>query len=375
MMNSSLVNALTGIEEVTPDLIVLALFTAVPVVLVGSFGNICVILAFIRKKSLRTTSNCLTIGLMFSCLCLESYGYPVQCLINLFFITTQPWCYLLGSQNPALSMQITICLFVLTLERYVSITYPFIADKLFTPRRATFTVVFISFYSYVISFFIGGLIWIGKGDLWRQTRRCNWFFITPSRALILTTILHWLILIPVMFILYAHLFMTVRRHIRTISSMQPTATNEPYPSVTANSIASGSVRPRLVDQPSPRIADALRRHTKGRTMREAKSALLLFFVLAVYCFHWVPTTIFVLSGVLSTGNVSPKQYVLLHTVCYSSGAIVPYIYGFGNKRIRREIKSMILPRSCTPLLDDSGNTVYFADTRRMHEAYEYLLMK
>ncbi|KAJ8040544.1 Beta-2 adrenergic receptor [Holothuria leucospilota] len=362
-MNSTKVTVLNGIEEVTHRLLLSTLFTAGPVILLGSFGNICVIVLFIRKKGLRTTSISLTVALMFFSLNFVGCAYPVQCLLDLFFFTSQPWCYLIGSILPTASVQVTVCLFVLTVERYIAIVHPFMAGNLFTTKRVTLIAAFIALYSYSFSYGIGALVWIGKGELWRQTRRCNWLFVTPSKNLILATMLHWMILIPIMVILFAHLFITVRRHIRSISSVQPATSQAPSQPVLSSPTNSRNENTRSNNHSALRISETLRRRTNRRMLREAKSALRLFFVFVIYICNWVPFTIFVVTGVLSEENVSPMQYVILHTFVYSAGAVAPYIYGFGNRRIFREIKVMILPRSCTTLADDSGNTVHFISTR------------
>ncbi|KAJ8040545.1 Octopamine receptor beta-2R [Holothuria leucospilota] len=318
-------------------------------------------IAFIRRRNLRTTSNYFTMGLMFSSFLVAAYAYPMQVLIDLFYFTKQPACYLVGSLIIYAAIQMVLFLLLLTIERYITIIRPLVANTMFTAKRAIFLMACIPIYSFCVSVGIGALTWIEKGDLWQQTRRCNIIFMIPSSKAVLFVTSHHIILIPIMFVIYSHIFITVRRHIRSISKTQPATSCEvAQTSGEASSLHNDTKRLFPVNQPT----SLLQRRSNGGIMQEAKSALRLFLVLTIYIINWVPVLVFLLTGVVSEKNISPYVYVLIHTFTYSSGVFSPLIYGLGNKVIRKEVKAMILPRSIRRLTDDTGNTVYFVDTRR-----------
>ncbi|XP_071816625.1 adenosine receptor A1-like [Apostichopus japonicus] len=346
VMNISSEASSSNIGEVTPDLVRFTVLTTVPVALFGSFGNICVILVFIKKRHIRTVSNNFTVVLMFFCLINDISAYPMQSLFDLFFFTTQPSCYLGGSPNLALSIQITFCLLATTVERYITICRPLTANTILTPRRSIIALASIAIYGYTYGIVVSGLLWIGKGHIWRLTRRCNLSFMVPSKIYGMILVAHWMLPIPIMTFIHAHIFWTVRRHIREIAATsafdtRPTtgvsASIKSTPQTESNSGQPARERTRR----TPARNASVRNHSYGRMMREAKSALRLFIVLTIYVINWVPFTLFLLTGVITPENVSPKAYVLLHLFAHSTGFFCPYIYGFGNKTIREEIKKML----------------------------------
>ncbi|KAJ8028031.1 hypothetical protein HOLleu_30155 [Holothuria leucospilota] len=211
-----------------------------------------------------------------------------------------------------------LCLLVLTIERYITIMRPLKADNILTSTRAVLLFGCIAAYGVLVSFGVGGLTWI------------------------------------------------VRRHIHAISAMQRPATSseEAQATVGVSSMRNGTTRHCHVNQPTHRLEDGPRRHTNKRITQEAKSALRLFFVVAVYIINWVPVIVFIMTGAASENNKSPYVYVIMHNFLYSSVIFDSYIYGFGNRLIRKEVKAMLLPRSVRTLTDDAGNTVNFVNMRR-----------
>ncbi|KAJ8028033.1 hypothetical protein HOLleu_30157 [Holothuria leucospilota] len=123
----------------------------------------------------------------------------------------------------------------------------------------------------------------------------------------------------------------VRRHIHDISSMQKPATSSRVAQATdrGSSMRNDTMHHGHVNQPTHRLGDGPRRHIDGRIMQEARSALRLFFVVAVYIINWVPGILFVLTTVVvSERNISPYLYVVMHTLLYTSVIFAPYIYGW-----------------------------------------------
>ncbi|KAJ8026347.1 Alpha-1B adrenergic receptor [Holothuria leucospilota] len=348
-MNSS--QESSNIKEVTVGLKVFVTLLTVPLSSIGAFGNLVVIAVVIKKRSLRTASNIFTVTLMGVSLVLCCHSYPLQLMIDLYFFTRQPWCFIVGSQLLAVSIHLSMCLLLTTVERYITICRPLQKDVILTPRKVILLVTAVLIYGGMIGT-LGGLFWIGKGDLWHSSRRCNFSFIVPSRVFALFLISNWLLPIPIMTMMYFHIFIVVRRHIREIAALLPRDTNttdapeafypRPVPAISRTRSLEAAAR-----QGSIRIQNVFKKKMKGRVMREAKSAFLLFVVVAVYIFNWVPFVIFLLTGVLSAENVPPEQYVLLHAFVYSCGVIAPYLYGFGNRKFRRSIQAMLLPRCCS----------------------------
>lgn len=339
-MNAS--ESSTNLIEVTPSLKVLASVLTVPLCVIGAFGNLAVITAVIKKRSLRTVSNIFTVALMVLSLLVCCHSYPLQVMLDLYFFTTHPWCFVIGSQLFMVSIYISMLLLLTTIERYISICLPLKADIILSHRKVLLTLLCLFLYGGLVGVGIAGLTWIGNADLWRMTKRCDIRFMAPSRYYSLFLISHWLLPIPIMTIMYLHIFIVVRRHIREIAVLLPINTN---PTIAAT--ANGDIQ----TQGRFRIHTVFKKRLRVRLMREAKSAFLLFLVVAVYVINWVPFILFLLTGVLTAEGVSPEQYILLHAFVYSNGTITPYLYGLGNRKLRLTIMSIFLPRNCVRSTD------------------------
>ncbi|PIK47485.1 putative trace amine-associated receptor 8b-like [Apostichopus japonicus] len=338
-----------NIEDLTSDILIFSIFTCGPVILVGTFGNLSVIVVFFRKRHIRTTSNYFMVALMFSVAWVNMVAYPLQAMCDVFLIVTQPMCYLAGAAGIMSSLFMTLFLLATTVERYITICQPLTAHTIITPRRAVTIISFLAFYGVLLGSGFFGTVWIGKGELWRQTRRCNFNFMMPSTIMVQFIIGHWMVPLPVMIFIHLHIFLTVRRHIRAIAAVQ----------------CGTIVRPPVGEDPvglqrggqGNILAQDGQRSAHSRLMKEARSAMRLALVIAVHIFNWVPFTVFLLTGVLRSENISPKQYILLHSFVYSTGLVCPYIYGFGNKSIRTEIQAMLCGKCTTSTRDPRAHRI------------------
>lgn len=299
--------------------VVVTITTNVVISIIGTIGNVLLILAFVRCRDLRTISNVFNLTTFAVGMVICSVVYPLQGLLDAFVITQNPGCITFLCLAFFAGICFTLNVLALTIERYISICHSLHAPTILTNRRVAFALGGIFVYAAFCAFLplATPLGYNGKVD---PTVGCRLFVIVQKYyvAFIFTNFLSPVI--P-MIVIYGRIFVVLRRHIRAVvdlSTIGPSGTSD---HIEANTVAA--------------------RRERARWKREVKSAVFLFILIISFVINFLPFVIFILTSTFNAKSAfSPLAFSLTHVLVYSAAAINPYLYGFGNKSFRRAVLSL-----------------------------------
>ncbi|XP_046371710.1 dopamine receptor 2-like [Haliotis rufescens] len=184
-----------------PTVVIVFTILQAVVMVVASFGNLMVIVAFVRYMDLRRATNKFIINLAISDLLtglvmvyqITSFYVPamsrhlVSCLLQFQTISV----FTLSSQ-----LSVTFC----TIDRYIAISIPFKHDAIMSPRN---TAIMIS-VPWVYGIIIGALPFIGVNN-WTDGSACIYELVVTPAQLYISALTTWSQTIPC-FIMYGIIF-------------------------------------------------------------------------------------------------------------------------------------------------------------------------
>lgn len=240
--------------------------------------------------------QCLQIAGVFSA---EDYA----CVVVVFFLTV--------------ALASVYSLLAVTFERYLAIAKPFRRVSVKSVRRLVIrTLIFIWGYSIGV----GALLLIPgvkatPSD--RHGKNCGMNFLVQNKGYSLFVLCNFIIPLPIMMILYVHIFIIAKRQLRAVI---------------------GQVCPRTTDSHEVRI-----RIIK----REFKIALILFFITAYYIMSWL--VVFALVAVFYVKLKENENIITsMEIIIYVNAALNPWIYAWANKALRKHLHRLIRGRRDDP---------------------------
>ncbi|XP_001201611.2 alpha-1A adrenergic receptor-like [Strongylocentrotus purpuratus] len=283
-------------------------------------------MTYLCRHEVRATGNWFTmttfvVGEIISCV-----TYPIQMLVDIFIIDNNPACFIAMSMDILFGICFTLNVLALTVERYISICKPLRAPTMLTQRRIGTVILAIFIYAVFVAMFIPLATPIGfKGDISEVANGCRVSSVIPNRQYVSFVFANFLLPIPVMIIIYCRIYHVVRRHIRAVADLTV-------------------IQPQC-ESGDPSVAGAAAEKNRRMWKREVKSAVLLFVIVISFTICWLPFVVFILIRSFNS-VVSPLAYGFIHAVVFSTVAINPIVYGFGNKTYRQAISSVF----CGPLM-------------------------
>lgn len=289
----------------------------------GTIGNGVMIIAFLRRRDLRTIQNWFNLATFVSGFLMCFIICPLQYYINLTVFVPNPRCALLLFFNITLSLFFTLTVLALTIERYISICHSLTSQSILTARRVGVGLAGLVIFSFVVGFFLPIATPLGyKGSI-EPGDHCRLSTVIRTSSLYLRLMgLGVIVPIPAMLLIYFRIFFVLRRHIRAV-------------------VALSSI-PRTIHFNDNPVATENRKLRK-RWTRETKSALFLLVVILSFAVPWASNFLVGMHINLST-QLNPFVYVLSHGMLFFSTAINPYLYGFGNKLFRHAVMSVFCER-------------------------------
>eukprot|EP00057_Strongylocentrotus_purpuratus_P003031 XP_003725774.1 PREDICTED: trace amine-associated receptor 4-like [Strongylocentrotus purpuratus] len=195
-----------------------------------------------------------------------------------------------------------------------------------TQRRIGTVILVIFIYAVFVGMFIPIATPMGfKGNISDVANGCRISSVIPNRRYVSFVFANLLLPIPVMIIIYIRIFQVVRRHIRAVADLTV-------------------IQPQC-ESGDPSVAGAAAEKNRRMWKREVKSAVLLFVIVISFAICWLPFVVFILNRSFNS-FVSPLAYGFIHAAVFSTVAINPFVYGFGNKTYRQAICSVF----CGPLM-------------------------
>ncbi|XP_071948847.1 adenosine receptor A1-like [Antedon mediterranea] len=266
-------------------------------------GNTSIIALFFKVRTLQTVSNTLV-----TCLAVIDVGiassYPIQCLVDLKKLSDNPECIAFMCIIMCLSVAHTYFTLALSIERYITISKPLKCCTIITERRCYIAIAIISVVSLVIGILPVMMPLFGNTESLETDCRLATVFINGYTAWVFA---NWVMPLPAIIFLYIRVFILVKRHVKRIQASE--------------------------------AASHLGAQNSGfKLKREAKTALLLLFMVAYFIVVRIP---FILVVAVTDPSESVMAYIITHFFAYSTSAVSPFIFGFGNKDYRKHFLSIL----------------------------------
>ncbi|XP_071480020.1 trace amine-associated receptor 9-like [Diadema antillarum] len=308
----------------TTALLALTLAANTVTIAVAVSGNLLLMIAFVRRPSLRTASHGFSLLSFASCFLIGAVSCPMQALADINVINDNPACFVFVTTVMMFATIFSCSILALTVDRYIFICHPLQAPTIVTRRRVTCCVAGIVATCFTFAIVIPSATPVGNKGPITHVHGCRLHSALPNQAY--DTVFPTLALAPIPFmaIIYCRIFFVIRKHIRRVATT-PTQAGQ------------------STDRTSGSVAEMTTPFSRARWKKELRSACILLAVVLSYVFCIVPTWVFAVSHPFSS-HVSPLTFVIFHTTVYLYPALNPIIYGLGNKTIRDAVKSLF-PRS------------------------------
>ena len=243
--------------------------------------------------------QCLQIAGVFSA---EDYACPLV----VFFILT-------------VALASVYSLLAVTFERHLIIAKPLRRMSMDSIRRFVVgTLIFLWGYSIGVGSLVLYVPKIKAPKDEREGKSCGMNHLVDSKGYSLFILSNFVLPIPIMVILYSHIFVIARRQLRSVADqVDPQAAG-----------SNTSVRMQLI-------------------RREFRTALVLFFITAYYILSWLVVFVLVASfyGILKEAN---HIITTMDIIIYLNAALNPWIYAWANKPLRKHFIRLITGRRDDP---------------------------
>ncbi|XP_037397854.1 adenosine receptor A1-like [Pygocentrus nattereri] len=291
--------------------------------IISTSGNLLVCLAVGCNKKLQNVTNYFLVSLSVAdffvgtlaipCAIMTDLGLPHH---NLYLCIAILYMLLMLTQSSIFS------LLAVAIERYVAILLPFQYQRLLKPRNARLVILL----TWLLAFLVGSVPlmgWHGRSD---EMNYCS-FACVVDMAYMVYFNFFGCVLVPLvtMFIIYTHIFVTVRRHVRRTAAMQ-----------TALELQA-------------------RQNTGMRD--EARKATSIFVLVFVFALCWIPLYTVNCVHLFCPHCKIPLPLSLITIILsHANSAINPLLYAYKLKSFRDAFKAIFLCCRMTSPVPDSTDS-------------------
>ncbi|XP_041831873.1 adenosine receptor A2a-like [Melanotaenia boesemani] len=267
-------------------------------------GNLLVCAAVGLNRKLRTVTNYFLVSLAVADICVGLIAIPCAILTDVGLPRSNLYlCLLMLSVLIMFTQSSIFSLLAVAVERYVAIFMPFRYQILMTSRNAVLVIL----TTWLLAFLIGLVPLMGWHKTPPDSGYCFFVLVVDMTymvyfnffACVLTPLL-------IMFLIYARIFVTVKRQVRRIASEQQRR-------------AAASVR------------------------REMKMATSLFLVLFLFTVCWIPLHIINCFLLLCPHCSVPLELLLTAIILsHANSAVNPFLYAYTMTAFRDTFKAIFL---------------------------------
>lgn len=289
----------TNVPYVVAELIIAFLSTV---------GNLLVCAAVWLNRKLHTVTNYFLVSLAVADVCVGALAIPCAIMTDLGIPRNNLYlCVLMLSVLIMLTQSSIFSLLAVAVERYVAIFMPFRYHSTMTPRNALLIIL----VTWVLAFLIGLVPLMG----WRKTPADNgncYFVSVVEMTYMVYFNFFACVLTPlvVMFLIYAQIFLTVKRQMRRIAADRAGQ---------ANSEGATNIK------------------------KEMKTATSLFLVLFLFTVCWIPLHIINCFLLLCPQCYVPLPLLLTAIILsHANSAVNPFLYAYKMKSFREAFKGIFL---------------------------------
>ncbi|XP_038070780.1 dopamine receptor 2-like [Patiria miniata] len=339
----------------TADVVVLGIVLCTCMLLIV-FGNILVILAVYRDRSLRrSVTNYFIVSLAFADLLIGGLVVPISIIDTLnngYWFLGRAICDLWHALDILGCTASILNLCVISLDRFWAVTHPLSYPRRMTRKVALIFIVLVWCCSAFISF--PCIAWWHAMEGPMPDNVC----IFPSDAfyLVLSSCVSFYVPSIIMLFMYFRIYRAAAaqmRHIRSGTKLVSTGKNNPESNGTvslrihrgggASYNGSGNKRYSVATDSRTHANQIMGRRLLSRMNREHKAAKTLGIVVGVFVVCWLPFFVVNVASPLCPTCISSPHIVipLLTWLGYINSALNPAIYAFTNKSFKRAYKKIL----------------------------------
>ncbi|MEE6473718.1 hypothetical protein FKM82_010149 [Ascaphus truei] len=295
-------------------------YTAAEIVIAvaSAVGNIGVCVAVVHDRKLWTVTNYFLVSLAVADVCVGTLAIPCAILTDLGIPRYNlNLCLFMLSILIMLTMCSTFSLLAVAVDRYIAILNPLRYKSIMTPTN-TLTVIMMT---WILAFLIGLVPMMGWHKPPSSTGHCLFTYVVDMAYMVYFIFFGFFILpLIVMFIIYAQIFMAVRKQIHFKATVN-------------------------------QQGNFMGKQVAG--MKEIKTATSLFAVIFLFVLCWLP--LYVMNCVILLCSHCYIPPILLQTaiiLTHANSALNPILYAYKMKSFRNTFRAIF---SCR------GNTVVPAE--------------
>ncbi|XP_074415803.1 adenosine receptor A2a [Scleropages formosus] len=324
MTNGS--NNLSGVNFSPPSDIAVSLnvpYLAAELVIaaLSTVGNLLVCVAVGMNRKLHTVTNYFLVSLAVADICVGALAIPCAIMTDMGIPRHNLYlCLLMLSVLIMLTQSSIFSLLAVAVERYVAIFHPFQYQSLMTPRNAVLVIL----VTWTLAFLIGLVPLMGWHKTPPESEYCFFVFVVDMTYMVYFNFFAC-VLAPllVMFVIYAQIFVTVKRQVRRIATERG--------------------RGETQDKWAANIR------------REMKTATSLFLVLFLFTVCWIPLHIINCFLLLCPNCAVPLPLLLTAIILsHANSAVNPFLYAYKMKAFRHTFKAIFL--CCRTNVDQDDGT-------------------
>ncbi|KAG9330478.1 hypothetical protein JZ751_004807 [Albula glossodonta] len=291
----------------------------------STVGNLLVCLAVGLNRKLHTVTNYFLVSLAVADICVGGLAIPCAIMTDMGIPRHNLYlCLLMLSVLIMLTQSSIFSLLAVAVERYLAIFLPFRYPSLMTPRNAVLVIL----VTWVLAFLIGLVPLMGWYKTPPDSGYCFFVFVVDMTYMVYFNFFACVLApLVVMFLIYAQIFLTVKRQVRRIA---------------ASELGGGGEE------------NAARRAAKMR--REMKTATSLFLVLFLFTVCWIPLHIINCFLLLCPTCHVPLPLLLTAIILsHANSAVNPFLYAYKMKAFRSSFKAIFLCCRVSVEQDDTAD--------------------
>ncbi|XP_074416230.1 adenosine receptor A1 [Sinocyclocheilus rhinocerous] len=278
------------------------------IALLSTVGNLLVCVAVGLNRKLQTVTNYFLVSLAVADICVGSLAIPCAIMTDLGIPRHNLYlCLLMLSVLIMLTQSSIFSLLAVAIERYIAIFMPFQYHRLMTPRNAVLVLCF----TWTLAFLIGLVPLMGWHKPPPESGYCFFVLVVDMTYMVYFNFFACVLTpLVVMFLIYAQIFVTVKRQMRRIAAERGSAAN-----------------------------------TEGTTKmkKEMKMATSLFLVLFLFTSCWIPLHIINCFLLLCPSCPVPLPLLLTAIILsHANSAVNPFLYAYKMKTFRNAFKAIFL---------------------------------
>ena len=321
----------------------------VVVILSSVLGNVLILLAIYRNRSLRCITSVFVANLAVADLLLAVTGMPFTLVSSITYdwIFGGVWCKINGMINSSFCIASMLSLAAVSIDRYFAIMKPLRYINIMTARTASFLVAGVWGQSLLCAFLPifgwASYTYITNESIctadWRSNISYTLFIFGACFFAPLT----------VMAYCYYHILRAARKQSKSVIPVVGELKGDTLRTAVAISVTySKSQKAKAAD-----IKENVRREheAKEKFLRETKAAKTLLIVMGTFIFCWLPHFIGMTCLLFPTCHWPDEFFATTTWLAMANSGCNPIIYGVMNKKFRNSFREILCCGSKTRRID------------------------